>query len=88
MSPRDTLAVRSGVKLLYLATSNGPLFAGFSSWTQPSVLWIFEFPPGNHLEKLAGDRTGQHSIRINEQWRICFRWKDGGALDVEIVDYH
>jgi proteic killer suppression protein len=45
-------------------------------------------PPGNRLEKLAGDRAGQHSIRINDQWRICFRWRDGHAEDVEIVDYH
>ncbi len=45
-------------------------------------------PPGNRLEKLTGDRTGQHSIRINDQWRICFRWKDGNAYDVEIADYH
>ncbi len=45
-------------------------------------------PPGNRLEKLKGDRAGQHSIRINAQWRICFRWKDGNAYDVEIVDYH
>ena len=45
-------------------------------------------PPGNRLEKLHGDRAGQHSIRINDQWRICFRWKDGDAYDVQIVDYH
>ena len=45
-------------------------------------------PPGNRLEKLSGDRRGQHSIRINERWRICFRWRDGDAYDVEIVDYH
>jgi proteic killer suppression protein len=45
-------------------------------------------PPGNRLEKLRGDRAGQHSIRSNDQWRICFRWRDGGAHDVEIVDYH
>ena len=45
-------------------------------------------PPGNRLEALAGDRTGQHSIRINDQWRVCFVWRDGGAHDVEIVDYH
>jgi proteic killer suppression protein len=44
--------------------------------------------PGNRLEKLAGDRAGQHSIRINDQWRVCFRWKEGDAEDVEIVDYH
>ena len=45
-------------------------------------------PPGNHLEKLSGDRKGQHSIRISDRWRICFRWRDDGAWDVEIVDYH
>ena len=45
-------------------------------------------PPGNRLEALKGDRTGQHSIRINQQWRICFRWENGNAHAVEIVDYH
>ena len=45
-------------------------------------------PPGNRLEGLSGDRAGQHSIRINQQWRICFVWRAGDAYDVEIVDYH
>jgi proteic killer suppression protein len=45
-------------------------------------------PPGNRLERLSGDREGQHSIRINQRWRICFRWRDGDAHDVDIVDYH
>lgn len=45
-------------------------------------------PPGNRLEALRGDRRGQHSIRINDQWRICFVWRADGAYDVEIVDYH
>lgn len=45
-------------------------------------------PPGNRLEALRGDRKGQYSIRINDQWRVCFAWKDGDAYDVEIVDYH
>lgn len=45
-------------------------------------------PPGNRLEALKGNREGQHSIRINDQWRICFRWVEGHAEDVEIVDYH
>lgn len=45
-------------------------------------------PPGNRLEKLKGDRTGQYSIRINDQWRICFRWHDGDAYEVALVDYH
>ena len=45
-------------------------------------------PPGNRLEKLKGRRSGQYSIRVNDQWRVCFSWKDGDAHDVEIVDYH
>ena len=45
-------------------------------------------PPGNRLEALKGRRAGQHSIRINDQWRVCFRWKDDNAYHVEIVDYH
>lgn len=45
-------------------------------------------PPGNHLEALSGDRAGQHSVRINDQWRLCFVWRDGDAYEVEIVDYH
>lgn len=45
-------------------------------------------PPGNRLEALRGDRSGQWSIRINDQWRVCFRWHQGDAFDVEIVDYH
>ncbi len=47
-----------------------------------------QVPPGNRLEKLRGTRTGKYSIRINDQWRICFRWIQGGPIDVEIVDYH
>jgi len=45
-------------------------------------------PPGSRLEALSGDRKGHHSIRINDQWRVCFRWSKGDACDVEIVDYH
>ena len=45
-------------------------------------------PPGNRLEALRGDRAGQHSIRVNDQWRICFVWRDGDACDVEFCDYH
>ena len=45
-------------------------------------------PPGNHLEKLTKDRKGQHSIKINDQWRICFNWRSGNAYNVEITDYH
>ena len=52
--------------------------------------WVddLRFPPGHRLELLKGDRAGQHSIRVNDQWRICFRWEEDGAHDVELVDYH
>jgi proteic killer suppression protein len=52
------------------------------------TLQDLRIPPANRLERLSGDRSGQHSIRINDQWRICFVWQAGEALDVEIVDYH
>ncbi len=52
------------------------------------TLMDLKVPPGNRLEKLSGDREGQYSIRINEQWRICFVWREGDAHGVEIVDYH
>lgn len=61
-------------KLLYLA--------------QARALRELTAPPGNRLEALKGDRKGQHSIRVNDQWRVCFRWSDGHAYEVEIVDYH
>lgn len=53
-----------------------------------AVLEDLRVPPGNRLEALSGDRKGQYSIRINDQWRICFRWDNNAAEDVEIVDYH
>ena len=59
--------------------------------TQMDAAATLEFlrsPPGNHLEALKNDRLGQHSIRINDQWRLCFRWTVAGPEDVEIVDYH
>jgi proteic killer suppression protein len=49
---------------------------------------VLSIPPSNRLEALKGDRKGQHSIRVNDQWRICFKWKAGDAYDVEITDYH
>lgn len=52
------------------------------------ILQELLIPPANRLERLKGDRIGQYSIRINSQWRICFEWQDGNALNVEIVDYH
>ena len=53
-----------------------------------TVLDSLKIPPGNRLEELKKGRSGQHSIRINDQWRICFKWDNGNARDVEIVDYH
>ena len=52
------------------------------------MLQDLTIPPGNQLEKLSGGRKGQHSIRINKQWRVCFIWRSGDAYEVEIVDYH
>ena len=53
-----------------------------------TILNDLRVPPSNRLEPLKGRRKGQHSIRINDQWRVCFKWRDGDAFDVEIVDYH
>ncbi len=65
-----------------------------AAWRKLAILDAAEqlddlrIPPGNRLEKLSGDRNGEYSIRINDQWRICFRWDKGDAYDVEIADYH
>jgi len=53
-----------------------------------TMLDTLRVPPGNQLEALTHDRQGQHSLRVNDQWRVCFVWRDGDAYDVEIVDYH
>jgi proteic killer suppression protein len=74
--PRCWLAIRA-VAECKLAQLNGA-----------ATLEFLRAPPGNRLELLKGDRAGQWSIRINDQWRICFLWKGGDALDTEIVDYH
>jgi proteic killer suppression protein len=55
---------------------------------QAAVLVDLKIPPGNRLEALRGNRHGQHSIRINDQWRICFKWTKAGPAEIEIVDYH
>ena len=62
--------------------------AMLSAMNAAAALGDLRFPPGNRLEELRGDRAGQHSVRINDQWRICFMWTDRGPTDVEIVDYH
>ncbi len=71
-------------------------FQGIENQARRSLLYLnrakalqdLRVPPGNELEALKGDRAGQHSIRINKQWRVCFVWKDGDAYDVEFVDYN
>ena len=65
-----------------------PAQRGLAALMSATELSDLRVPPGNRLEALSGNRAGQHSIRINDQWRICFRWVDGRAEDVEIVDYH
>jgi proteic killer suppression protein len=73
-----------------------PRFQSFERVARRKLLYLhrarslqdLKAPPGNRLEALKGDRSGQHSIRINDQWRICFVWRQGDAYDVEIVDYH
>ena len=60
----------------------------FRALTVAGQLDDLRIPTGNRLELLKGDRAGQHSIRVNDQWRICFRWEEDGAHDVELVDYH
>ena len=62
--------------------------ASYCCCTRPFVCRNSWRPPGNRLKSLKGDRKGQYSIRINDQWRICFRWKNGDAWSVEITDYH
>ena len=62
--------------------------AMLSAMEAATVLEDLRFPPGNRLEQLMGDRAGQHSVRINDQWRICFVWTAQGPADIEIVDYH
>jgi len=73
-----------------------PRFRAFERIARRKLLYLHRarslrdlgVPPGSRLEALKGDRTGQHSIRINDRWRICFVWKAGDAYDVEIADYH
>lgn len=85
---RDTAALAKGTKV--------PRFASFEDAARRKLRQLeialclddLRIPPGNHLEVLRGNRAGQHSIRINVRMRICFVWTDGGAADVEIVDYH
>lgn len=85
----ETEKVWSGVRSRKLPPDiQGPALRKLRMLNQARVLQDLRVPPGNRLEALRADRKGQHSIRINDQWRICFVWQEGGPADVEIVDYH
>jgi toxin HigB-1 len=85
-----------GTERLFARLSSNHFTANLhrAAWKKLAILDAAEkiedlrIPPGNHLEKLSGDRQGEYSIRINDQWRICFHWRQGNAYDVEIADYH
>lgn len=86
---KDTEAVFQGRFVRRIPQGITPLAARKLNQIYAAVrLDDLRIPPGNRLEALKGDRKGQHSIRINDQWRICFTWTEGGAEAVEIVDYH
>jgi len=85
---RDTEKLFNDVDVRKLRGINRPARMKLEILNAAVSLNSLRVPPGNRLEQLQGDRKGQHSIRINNRWRICFVWEDGDALEVEIVDYH
>ena len=86
---RETELIWSGVRSRKLPGDMQPIaLRKLRMLNQARLLSDLRIPPGNRLEPLKGSRAGQHSIRVNDQWRICFVWDDKGARDVEIVDYH
>jgi toxin HigB-1 len=85
---RDARIRYSPLALSVLMECGTQLFVLVGKLTTAEAAEAFRSPPGNRLETLAGDRTGQYSIRVNDQYRLCFRWTAEGPTDVEIVDYH
>jgi proteic killer suppression protein len=85
---RDTEALFSGRRVARFANFERAALRKLAQLNLARVLDDMRAPPGNRLEPLRGDRSGQWSVRINAQWRLCFRFLDGDALDVEIADYH
>ena len=85
---KDTEAVFRGAKSRKVQPIRAVLERKLIMLHAAAVLSDLASPPGNRLEALAGDRKGQHSIRVNDQFRICFRWTEKGPADVEVVDYH
>lgn len=85
---RDTQALFDGRRIRRFVNIEAVALRKLAMLHRAAVLDDLRIPPGNRLEALSGDRQGQHSIRINGQWRMCFVWTAQGAEDVEIVDYH
>lgn len=85
---KDTLALYEGRSPRRFKAFLSEAERKLSQLDAAQTLDFMKAPPGNHLEALKGDREGQHSVRINGQWRICFVWTDTGPINVEIVDYH
>jgi toxin HigB-1 len=85
---KDTQALFTGHRVRRWASVERPAIRKLEQLDWSIVLEDLRVPPGNRLEALKGNRKGQHSIRINDQWRVCFVWTAEGATDVEIVDYH
>ena len=84
----DTAALFSGVRVKRWVNIEIVAMRKLAMVNRAAVLNDLKIPPQNHLEALKRDRKGQHSIRINDQWRVCFRWTATGPTDVEICDYH
>ena len=84
----DTVSLFAGERVKRFANIASVATRKLQQLDSAATLDAMRAPPGNRLEALAGDRRGQHSIRINDQWRVCFVWKTDGPHDVEIVDYH
>ena len=84
----DTEALFKGRRVARYANIESIAMRKLQQVNAAASLDFLSVPPGNRLEKLSGDRAGQYSIRINDQWRLCFRFANGDAFDVEIVDYH
>jgi proteic killer suppression protein len=84
----DTEALFAGNRVRRFVNIESVAMRKLAMLNRAAVLGDLRIPPGNCLEALQGDRRGQHSIRINQQWRVCFVWLDAGPANVEIVDYH
>lgn len=85
---KDTEALFEGRRVRRFVNIESAAMRKLAMLYRAALLDDLRVPPGNRLEALSGDRKGQHSIRINQQWRLCFVWSEAGATEVEIVDYH